>query len=114
MEFSYESLKRSWLKIIDWGVDNPDKFRFMLQFNSSPYNTDETRSKFAEHENKLVEFVKEGIKNQFIKDLPPEYILEFLTAHLTFTMDYIVQTNTKERSMFFDAFFEGIKLYYTS
>jgi AcrR family transcriptional regulator len=41
---SYESIEKFWM---EWGVNNPDKFRFMMQFNSSPYYTEDTQVKFV-------------------------------------------------------------------
>ena len=35
---SYESLEKFWLERVEWGVNNPDKYKFMIQFKSSPYN----------------------------------------------------------------------------
>jgi hypothetical protein len=44
-----------------------------------------------------------------LKDLPPEYILDFLSAHFTFTVEFIIRTKTKERKIFFETLFDGIK-----
>jgi hypothetical protein len=44
-----------------------------------------------------------------MKDLAPKYISRFFSAHVTFTVEYIIQTKTKERKTFFETFFNGIK-----
>ncbi len=110
VEISYESLKKTWMDAIEWGVDNPDKFRFMMQFHSSPYYTEQTKAKFAKYEDIIVELIDKGIKKGIIKNLPPKYIIEFLSAHLTFTVEYIVQTNTTKRKIFWETFFDGVKI----
>jgi AcrR family transcriptional regulator len=105
----YESLEKFWLERVEWGVNNPDKYKFMIQFKSSPYNTNNTESKLPDHEKKLLNLIEDGIKNKILKDLPPKYISRFFSAHFTFTVEYILQTGTQERKIFFETFFDGIK-----
>jgi len=105
----YESLEKFWLERVEWGVNNPDKYKFMIQFKSSPYNTKNTESKLPDHEKKLLNLIEDGIKNKILKDLPPKYISRFFSAHFTFTVEYILQTGTQERKIFFETFFDGIK-----
>ncbi len=105
----YESLEKFWLERIEWGVNNPDKHKFKMQFKSSPYNIKNTKLKISDHEQKLLNLIENGIKNKILKDLPPKYISKFFSAHVTFTVEYIIQTNTKERKIFFETFFDGIK-----
>ena len=66
-------------------------------------------SKIQDHEKKLLNLIEDGIKNKILKDLPPKYISKFFSAHVTFTVEYIIQTKTKERKIFFETFFDGIK-----
>jgi hypothetical protein len=81
----------------------------MIQFKSSPYNIKITQAKLQDHDNKLLNLIEDGIKNKILKDLPPKYISRFFSSHVTFTVDYIIQTKTKEREIFFKTFYEGIK-----
>ena len=106
---SYESLEKFWLERVEWGVNNPDKHKFMIQFKSSPYNNKNIRLKIPDHEKKLLNLIEDGIKNKILKDLPPKYISRFFSAHVTFTVEYINQTKTKERKIFFETFFDGTK-----
>jgi AcrR family transcriptional regulator len=106
---SYDSLERFWIETVEWGVNNPDKFRFMMQFNSSPYHTDDTQVKYRDFEKNAVKLIEDGIQNKLLKDLPPKYIWELFSAHFTFTVEYIIQTKTKERKIFFDTLLDGIK-----
>jgi Transcriptional regulator len=106
---SYESLEKFWLERVKWGVNNPDKHKFMIQFKSSPYDIENTKLKIPDHEKKLLNLIEDGIKNKILKDLTPKYISRFFSAHVTFTVEYIVQTKTKERKIFFETFFDGIK-----
>ncbi len=106
---SYDSLERFWIETVEWGVNNPDKFRFMMQFNPSPYHTEDIESKFSDFGKNVVKLIEDGIKNKLLKDLPPEYILDFLSAHFTFTVEFIIRTKTKERKIFFETLLDGIK-----
>ena len=105
----YESLEKFWLERVEWGVNNPDKYKFMIQFKSSPYNIKNTNVKIPDHEKKLLNLIEDGINNKILKDLPPKYISDFFSAHYIFTVEYIIQTKTKERKIFFETFFDGIK-----
>ena len=106
---SYESLEKFWLERVEWGVNNSDKHEFMIQFKSSPYHDKNTKLKIPDHEKKLLNLIEDGIKNKILKNLPPKYISRFFSAHVTFTVEYIIQTKTKERKIFFETFFNGIK-----
>ena len=105
----YESLEKFWNERVEWGVNNPDKYKFMIQFKSSPYNIKNTNIKIPDHERKLLNLIEDGIKNKILKDLPPKYISGFFSSHYIFTVEYIIQTKTKERKIFFETFFDGIK-----
>jgi AcrR family transcriptional regulator len=106
---SYESLEKFWLERVKWGVNNPDKYKFMIQFKSSPYNIKIKQAKIQDHEKKLLNLIEDGIKNKILKDLPPKYISDFFSAHYIFTVEYIIKTETRERKIFFETFFDGIK-----
>jgi AcrR family transcriptional regulator len=106
---SHESLEKFWIETVEWGVNNPDKYRFMMQFNPSPYHTEEIEAKFRDLGKNIIKLIEDGIKNKILKDLPPKYILDFFWAHFIFTIEYIIQTKTKERKIFFETFFNGIK-----
>jgi len=106
---SYESLEKFWLETVEWGVNNPDKYKFMIQFNSSPYHKEAKEIKIRNFGKNMIKLIEDGIKNEILKDLPPKYILDFLSAHFIFTIEYIIQTKTKERKIFFDTLFNGIK-----
>lgn len=105
----YESLEKFWQEKVEWGVNNPDKYKFMLQFKSSPYNIKNPKHKIPDHENKLLNLIEEGIETKILKDLPPKYISKLFSAHVSFTVEYIIQTGTMERKIFFETFYDGIK-----
>jgi AcrR family transcriptional regulator len=105
----YESIEKVWMENVEWGVNNPNKFRFIMQFDLSPYHTKDTEAKIPNVGSKWLKLIEDGINNKIFADLPPQYIAEFFSAHFIFTVEYIIQTKTKERKIFFDTFFNGIK-----
>jgi AcrR family transcriptional regulator len=105
----YKSIEKMWMENVEWGVSNPDKFRFIMQFDLSPYHTKDTQAKIPDYEKKWLKVIEDSVKNKILADLPPKYISEFFSAHFIFTVEYIIQTKTKERKIFFETFFNGIK-----
>lgn len=108
-EYSTEFFEKSWMDTIEWGVNNPDKFKFIRQFNSSPYYANYDNKRLADNEKHILKLIKSGVEKKQLKNLPPEYMLGLLSVHLALTMEYTVNTKTKERKMFFESLLEGIK-----
>ena len=106
---SFEYLEKLWMNGVEWGVNNLDKYKFIMQFQSSPYNTEDIEALFTPYKKNLVRLIKGGIKNKKLKDLPPDYIFELILTHFVYTVGYIVQTKTKERRIFFETLLDAIK-----
>lgn len=106
---SYEYLEKLWMNSVEWGINNQDKFRFITQFQSSPYYTEDVKAVIDSNKKNLVRLIKVSIKNKNLKNLPPEYIFEFILTHLVYTVGFIVQTKTKERRIFFETLLDAIK-----
>jgi len=67
-----DKLRKIWLNLIRWGVDNQEEFLFVGQFCSSPYITKFTREEVMKEYIFLHKLVDEGIKKGEIRDLPTE------------------------------------------
>jgi AcrR family transcriptional regulator len=106
---NYEYLEKLWMNAVKWGINNQDKFIFITQFQSSPYYTEEVKAIIDSYKINFVRLIKESIENKKLKNLPPEYIFELILTHLVYTVEYIVQTKTKERIIFFETLFDAIK-----
>jgi len=65
--FQYK-MKKLWANLINWGLDNQEKFLFVGQFCSSPYITKFTREEVMKEYVFLHELVNEGIKTGEIRD----------------------------------------------
>ncbi|MCE5214883.1 MAG: TetR/AcrR family transcriptional regulator [Methanobacterium sp.] len=107
---NYEYLEKLWMNTVEWGINNQDKFRFITQFQSSPYYTEDVKAIVDSYKKNLIGLIKGSIKNKKLKNLPPEYIFELILTHLVYTVGYIVQTKTKERRRFFETLFDAIKI----
>jgi len=106
---THEYLEKIWMNAMEWGINNQDKYKFIMQFQSSPYYTEDIKALFDSYKKKLVRLIKESIKNKKLKNLPPEYIFELILTHLAYTKEHIVQTKTKERKIFFETLLDAIK-----
>jgi AcrR family transcriptional regulator len=67
-----DKLRKIWLNLIRWGVDNQEEFLFVGQFCSSPYITKFTREEVMKEYIFLHKLVDEGIKKGEIRDFSAE------------------------------------------
>jgi hypothetical protein len=82
-------------------VNNPDKYKFMIQFKSSPYNIKNTNVKIPDHEKKLLNLIEDGIKNKILKDLPSKYISGFFSAHVVYLQLNILFRQRPKKEKYF-------------
>ena len=52
--------------------------------------------------------IEKGVEEKMLKDLPPQYIIGLLEAHYIFTVEYIIQSKTTDRKIFFESLIKGI------
>lgn len=67
-----DKLRKIWVNLIRWGVDNQEEFLFVGQFCSSPYITKFTREEVMKEYIFLHKLVDEGIKTGEIRDFSIE------------------------------------------
>lgn len=106
---SYDLLEKLWMDAVEWGVNNPCAYKFMMQTEISPYCNEELSAQFANYMKVLTKLVQGSVENKIFKELPPEYILETIWTHLICTIGYIAKTKTKERKIFFQTLLDGLK-----
>ena len=92
-------MKKMFTNCILWGLKNPEKMKFILQFISSPHISSITRKKIEDNEAYFYNFVKQGIKEKKIKDLPIEYILDNAFNQMTSTVNYLLLTKSKDKKL---------------
>ena len=84
-----------------WGIDNPRKIKFILQFKSSPYVSSIIRKKIEEDEKYFHEFVKKGIKEKQIKNLPIDYLIDYSFNQIVWSVNYLILTKSKDKKLIY-------------
>ena len=95
-----ESLEKFWLERVEWGVNNPDKYKFMIQFKSSPYNIKNTEAKIPDHEKKLLNLIEDGIKNKILKIYLSNTFLSFFQLTLYLLLNTLSRQRPKKEKYF--------------
>ena len=93
------TIRKLFTNSILWGVDNPEKIQFLLQFSSSPYISSVTRKKIEEDEEYFIEFLRKGIKEKVIKNLPIDYILASSFNQIVSSVNYMIMSKSKDKKL---------------
>lgn len=117
--FAYESLpfkdqlQEFWSNIVNWGVSNPDKFKFMMQFKNSPYISQLTVQEIQEEHRYVEDVMNQAIVEGVIIDQPFEFLITVFTSQFNAIIQYL---NTQERAAYqdmiqtsFEVLWNGIK-----
>ena len=94
-----DKIKKMFSNSIVWGIENPQKIKFLLQFSASPYISSITRKKIEEGESYFIEFVKKAIKEKHIKDLPLEFIMESSFNQIISAVNFINIQKSKDKKL---------------
>ncbi|WP_428325578.1 TetR/AcrR family transcriptional regulator [Nitrosopumilus sp.] len=92
-------IKKLFTNSILWGINNPAKIQFLLQFSSSPYISSITRKKIEEDEEYFIDFIRKGIKEKVIKNLPIDYILASSFNQIVSSVNYMIMTKSKDKKL---------------
>ena len=93
------TIRKIFTNSILWGISNPQKIKFLLQFSSSPYISSIIRKKIEEDEEYFIDFLKKGIKEKWIKSLPIDYILNSCFNQIVSTVNYLILVKSKDRKL---------------
>ena len=96
---SENTIKKIFTDTILWGVSNPQKIKFLLQFSSSPYISSIARKKIEEDEKYFIGFLKKAIKEKLVKDLPIEYIMNSCFNQMVSTVNYLILSKSRDRKL---------------
>ncbi|QNF32832.1 TetR/AcrR family transcriptional regulator [Adhaeribacter swui] len=75
---------------LNWALQHKTEFRFMEQFNSSPYLKQIAEEEIRRNKQPLLNLLQDGIKNQIIKPLDEEIILTLITGHAFSVNQYLI------------------------
>lgn len=95
--FTNESVKKHfdhfYRSMVTYMVENPQHFRFMDQFHSSPIITAATRSEGAEAFASYTNVLKRGQEQDIIKDISIEEIMQFINGGLMGFIRWLLATD---------------------
>jgi AcrR family transcriptional regulator len=83
-----DNLKDLWCKFIDFSIKNPYKFQFILTFHTSPYITSLTKEQLETQTDDLLIVYEKGIKDNLLKDVPFEIMIEYFWGNIVSTINY--------------------------
>ena len=83
-----ESIYTLWLASVEWNLEHPEDFEFMLQFENSPYyNEDVERSQRYVQMN--LELIEQGIDQAVFKHFNPLFVARILTSLVETTVKHL-------------------------
>ena len=100
-------MKAQYQGALYWAIDNRNDFRYMQQFNSSPYHALIEDEEVAQYSKAHLDMLRKGIKAKVIKPLPVEY-MDSLINSLTYGLtDYLAAnrfSKAKQHQLISDTF----------
>ncbi|MEP2023845.1 MAG: TetR/AcrR family transcriptional regulator [Reichenbachiella sp.] len=108
-----DQLNAFWVDVVNWGVKNPDKFKFLMQFKNSPYISQITVQELQE-EHRFVEMVmNRAIQEKIIIDQPFEFLITVFTSQFSAIIQYLTTQDLGSHDELirasFDVLWNGIK-----
>jgi AcrR family transcriptional regulator len=88
-----ESLRSYYKNSLEWALKNQVEFRFLLQFQSSPYQSKVNHEQLHQQSGALNDVLKAAIEQQVISDAPFELIYSLLGSHVYGMMQYLISRN---------------------
>ena len=93
------TIKKLFTDSILWGISNPEKIKFLLQFSASPYISSVARKKIEADEEYFIGFLKKAIKEKLVKNLPIDYIVNSCFTQMASTVNYLILTKSKDKKL---------------
>lgn len=88
-----DSMKDIFISMVKWGVDNPDKMRFMRQYSSSPYITNVTKDQQNAEVVVLVNQIQKSINKGILKDIPIELMLNVTNSVINTIVFHLIENS---------------------
>ena len=109
-----DNVKLLWMAMINFGVNNPEMFQFILSFHCSPYITSLTKKEVETRSERVLEAYLVGIEEQRIKNVSYELIVDILWGNIVATVNHLEKypekMNEETRNIAFDLFWDGISI----
>jgi AcrR family transcriptional regulator len=85
-----ESIYTLWLASVEWNLENPEDFEFMLQFENSPYYSVEIE-KSHRYVQMNLELIEQGLEQGIFKHFSALFVVRILASLVETTVKYLRQ-----------------------
>ncbi len=108
-----ESIYTLWLASVEWNLEHPEDFEFMLQFENSPYY-DEEVERAQRYVQMNLELIEQGIDQGIFKHFNPLFVVRILTSLVETTVKHLNKNQTlnedfEYKSRLFEMAWDAIK-----
>ena len=79
-----------WRVMIRWGLENPTKMKFVIQYSSSPYITKLTWDGIDTEMEMIREIYNRSIEEGVLKDISVDYLSHITTSHTYSTIIFMI------------------------
>lgn len=77
-----ETLRKQYLASLYWSLDNKLQFRYIQQFNTSPFTLSLGSDAIEKHIKPFLAMLSKGIEDNVVKQLPVEMLFSLITTHM--------------------------------
>ena len=97
---SKESFRSLFIANLNWNLDNTVEFKYIQQFNNSPYSKAVITSVLSQEEHPLYVLIQNGINLVLLKPMPVAFIFSLFTAQINGLYFYLNSNNiAKDQSV---------------
>ena len=102
----HDTLQSMWHAIIQWGIENPEEFKYLELFCHSPYQrtyrTEKSLEVYKQFQNEIIRAVVPST----ICDRYPEYVLNYIENSLHAATRYLLYNPIENQDEFIDRAFD--------
>ena len=92
----HEILKKYYTATLQWALQHKTEFRFIEQFNTSPYLNQIASEEIEKHVNPVLDILRNGIKDKIIKPMDVDIIFTLISGHTFSINQYLVSKQLSE------------------
>lgn len=100
-------LKAYYSAVLHWALKHKTEFRFIEQFNSSPYLKQIAEEEIQKHIKPVLDLLKKGIKEKIIKPMDVDIIFTLISGHTFSINQYLLAkgySKSKQDKLISDTF----------
>jgi AcrR family transcriptional regulator len=106
------NIESMWETVIRWGLNNPEEFKYLEMFTSSPYHRNFENEETFESYQKFRESILKAIDLDHICVANPDYLLMYIDNALHATTRFMIQHQVENQDLFiqqsFDLLWHGL------